>query len=214
MVRCAFDCVGIGRARWWTLLGMCAALAVVCQMPLSAQTSTGRQFYAAPHGLPTNDGSQQRPLDLATALSTFSPLQPGDILWLRDGVYLGNFESRLTGTVTHPIVVRQYPGERAALHADERTLAALTVHGSDTWYWGFEVTDTNPERVNANGLNNPVLRETSINVFGPRTRFINLVVHDGQQGFGFWTSAVDAEIYGSIISNVGVDAPDRGHGHS
>src|SRR5688572_26970367 len=130
MVRRVFDSVGLRPAGRWTLLGMFAALAVVWNVPLSAQTSTGRQFYAAPHGLPANDGSQQRPLDLATALSTSSPLRPGDILWLRGGRYWGNFESRLTGTVTQPIIVRQYPGEHAVLDAKERTLGALAVWGS------------------------------------------------------------------------------------
>jgi hypothetical protein len=42
-------------------------------------------------------------------------------------------------------------------------------------------------------------------------------VHDGAQGFGFWTRAVDAELYGNIIYNVGTPAAfdgDRAHGHS
>ena len=51
-------------------------------------------------------------------------------------------------------------------------------------------------------------------VLGPRTKFINMIVHDGEQGFGFWNPAVDAELYGNLIYNVGFDSDDRGHGHS
>src|SRR4051812_21803594 len=176
----------------------------------------GRQFYASPSGSAGNDGSIARPFDLATALSSASPARGGDTIWLRGGTYIGNFISSLTGTTSAPIVVRQYPGERATIDANtsNRSQPALTVNGADTWYWGFEVTDSNAQRLNSAGYQNPIIRATSVDVFGARTKFINLVVHDGLQGFGFWATATDAEIYGSIVYNVGVDAPDRGHGHS
>ena len=173
------------------------------------QTTTGRQFYVATNGSPSNDGSQARPLDLATALGGASPARPGDTIWLRGGIYTGNFTSQLTGSPAAPIVVRQYPGERATIDANtsNRGAPGLAVNGADTWYWGFEVTDTNTQRVNAT-------RATSIDVYGARTKFINLVVHDGLQGFGLWSSAIEAEIYGTLIYNVGVENTDRGHGHS
>ena len=196
-----------------------AALCVAAALAMLAPTirpaaQTPRVFYASPSGVSSNDGSITRPLDLVTALSASSPLRPGDTLWLRGGRYLGNFTSYLTGTAAAPIVVRQYPGERATLDAAtaNRTAPALSVRGADTWYWGFEVTDTTTQRVTANFAADPK-RATSIDVTGARTRFINLVVHDGLQGFGFWSSAVNAEISGTIIQNVGVEAPDRGHGH-
>src|SRR5437773_868738 len=43
---------------------------------------SGRAFYVAPTGLPTNDGSQLYPLDLPTALSSQGPVRPGDTVWL------------------------------------------------------------------------------------------------------------------------------------
>lgn len=198
------------RLGWW--VGACL-VAVGLLQPTGAQSA--RQFYAAPGGVPSNDGSLARPLDLATALSASSPLRAGDTLWLRGGRYVGNFTSVLAGSTTAPIVVRQYPGERATIDAAtaDRVSPALEVKGSDTWYWGFEVTDSTLERQTSNYGADPK-RATSIDVVGPRTRFINLVVHDGAVGFGFWTPAVDAQIYGSIVANVGVEASDRGHGHS
>src|SRR5207244_11983656 len=42
---------------------------------------------------------------------------------------------------------------------------------------------------------------------------INLIVHDTNQAFGFWTPAIDSELYGNIVYFNGWDASDRGHGH-
>src|SRR5213078_3276221 len=59
---------------------------------------------------------QCRPWNLATALSGGNgKVQPGDTVWLRGGTYAGQFRSTLTGTAAAPIVVRQYPGERAII---------------------------------------------------------------------------------------------------
>jgi hypothetical protein len=201
-----------GKRRARRLLAL-AVTGMALLTPTSVRTqSTVRAFYVSPAGTPGNDGTLLRPLDLATALSSKSPAKPGDTIWLRGGLYEGAFVSNLTGTASAPIIVRAYRRERVTVNASSRTAPALTVNGSDTWFWGFEVTDTNPVRVVASGQPDP--RSTSVHVAGPRTKFINLVVHDGQLGFGFWTPAVDAELYGNLIYNVGFEKPDRGHGHS
>jgi hypothetical protein len=181
-----------------------------------ATAQSGGAWYVAPTGTSNGDGTLQSPLDLATALGASSPAQPGDTIWLGGGLYSGNFTSYLTGTATAPIVVRQMPGERATLDSGaslQRSSPALTVWGADAWYWGFEVTDTSVNRLTGGGYSSN-LRPTSINVFGPRTKFINMVVHDGEMGFGFWSPAVDAELYGNLIYHVGIEGTDRGHGHS
>jgi hypothetical protein len=183
-------------------------------VPLTPPGSSGRHVFVAPDGQSTNGGSKERPLDLATAFAGSERIKPGDTVWLRGGVYKGAVTSQLTGAPDAPIIVRQYPGERAILDASSRTASALTVRGSDTWYWGFEVADSHPARMTTEPSYTSGLRTTSITVFGPRTRFINMIVHDGEQGFGFWSHAIDAEVYGTLIYNVGFEAGDRGHGHS
>jgi len=176
----------------------------------------GRSFFASPTGRAAAIGTRDDPLDLRAALSERSPLRPGDTLWLLGGTYRGNFESRLAGAPAAPVIVRQFPGERATLDANtaDRRSPGLRVLGADVWYWGFEVTDSSAGRRSPLGLDMPPLRATSIDVHGPRTRFINLIVHDGLQGFGLWADAPDAEVYGNLISNVGVEAGNGGHGHS
>jgi hypothetical protein len=200
-----------------------AALAASLAVALCADSSAqlpGRQFYAAPNGVPGNDGTIGQPLDLDTALSSQGPVRPGDTVWLRGGVYrrapgpayngvTALYVSTLTGTAAAPIVVRQYPGERATLDGNlGPSLPVLVVDGSYTWFWGFEITNSHPQRSSTRG--------GGVDTYGHHNRFINLVIHDTGQGVGFWATsqADDSEVYGSIISHVGWEGSDRGHGHS
>jgi hypothetical protein len=204
-------------------LGATAALAPLpgCRRAPAVEAPPGgsREWFAAPSGAADNEGSRERPLDLATALSAQSPVAPGDTVWLAGGTYTGAFTSYLTGTDNAPIVVRQIPGERAVIDGAGARANTLTVHGAHTWYWDFEVTNSDPERVfhrevdpddpsSPNGV-----RGVGINVFGAYTRFINIVVHDTMGGFGLWEGAVDAEVYGAIVYHNGIVDTRRGHGH-
>jgi hypothetical protein len=164
-------------------------------------------FYAAPTGRPDGDGSVGRPWDLATALAHPSVVQPGDTIWLRGGSYRGTFVSRLTGTAGAPIIVRQYPGERAVLNRNGGTGSVLLVNGGNTTFWGFEVVDSL--------RNSSVQGGEGVTVYASGIRLINLVVHDvSGDGIGSWSSAEGIEIYGTIVYNVGWLGTDRGHGHS
>src|SRR5689334_15239041 len=108
-------------------------------------SATAAEYYVSVNGSPSGNGSIGSPWDLATALGYNSSLHPGDTLWLRGGTYAGTFSSHLNGTATRPIVVRQYPGERAILDGGSLGgTAMLTVYGSYTWYWGFEIMSSNP----------------------------------------------------------------------
>ena len=190
-----------------------AVIAVASALGLSAPvrpTPTRRSVYVDPAGLGTHNGSKGRPISLASALSAKGPVRPGDTVWLRGGIYRGNFTSELIGTPSLPIIVRAYPGECVTLDgAASPALPTLLVRGASTTYWGFEITNSDAAR--AGGV---ASRGTGLDIYGPRTRFVNLVIHDAQNGVGFWSTAVDSELYGNIIYNNGVDSSDRGHGHS
>jgi Right handed beta helix region len=181
----------------------------------------GQTYYVSPFGRPDGDGSPEHPWDLAKALAQPSAVHPGDTIWLRGGIYRGIYTSRLTGTVVAPIIVRQYPGERATLDGGTNTAALLIVGGAYTWFWGFEIasssldrdsTDTGPYPTD---LNRPYegIANAQQPGSGAGTKFINLVVHNLGQGIALWQDATDAEIYGCLIYYNGWDAPDRGHGH-
>jgi hypothetical protein len=180
----------------------------------------GRNYYVSPTGSASGDGSIGKPWDLQTALSQPSTVQPGDKIWLRGGTYTGVFNSYLNGDAANPIVVQQYPGERATIDGgNSRGVTILTVAGSHTWFWGFEVTSSYGLRTsNQTGpAPSDVLYGAAIDIDQsndhPGLRFINLVLHDTRAGFGWWKQAVDSEIYGSLIYYNGWSAPDGVHGH-
>ncbi len=197
----------------FVLAGLCV-LAVVGLAPLaSAQgPDAPREIFVSPQGRPEAAGTKDDPLDLATVLQG-NAARPGDIVWLLPGTYhaptrdgkRAPFLSKLQGTAKAPIVVRAARGGRVIIDG------SLEIRGGYTWYWGFEVTDlTFTERTTEGAQGH----ETLINVFGPGTKFINLDVHDGVQGFGFWSLAKNAEIYGCLIHDFGYQGKDRGHGHA
>ena len=165
------------------------ALGMAALLCLGIDRSPAARYYASPGGSPAGDGSRHRPWDLATALSGGRGMvRPGDTIWLRGGTYAGRFDGTLTGTSSAPIVVRQYPGERATIDGN------LHVHGAYAIYWGFEITQTSP----------PANANDALETYGPNCKFINLVIHDaGKQGISFWEDEGTSELYGSIVYNNG-----------
>ena len=162
---------------------------------VSAQRSAApaQDFYASPTGSPSGDGSVTNPWDLATALAGPAAVTPGSTIWLRGGMYTNaadprGFASTLMGTPDAPIVVRQYPGERATV------TNILFVTGEYTWFWGFEVTNPAPQQGVMHG----------VHLKGPGTKVINLVVHDAtDDGIFIGPEAAGAEVNGSIVYNNG-----------
>lgn len=160
----------------------------------------GAEFYAAPNGLPGSDGSRANPWSLQAALSPSAALvRPGDTIWLRGGAYSGPtniWNASLNGASNAPIVVRQYPGERATIQG------GLYVGGSWTWYWGFEITNPDSER----NVTNNFARPEGIEIHGRGCKAINLIIHDtGHPGIGFWKQIGDgAEVNGCILWGIGM----------
>jgi len=165
------------------------------------------EYFVAPGGKPEGAGTRDAPLDLATALSGNSPARPGDTIWLRGGTYWGPFVSDVRGSADAPVVVKQYPGERAVIDGVRAPAeSTLTVRGTDTSFIGFEVTNSSPARDSERGI--------GVHVLGAHTRLINLVVHDTGNGIGFWSPALDSELYGNVIFNIGWQEHGQGKGHA
>ena len=159
-------------------------------------------FYASPSGSASGTGSISNPWDIQTAFNQPLNLLPGDTLYLRGGIYSGNFTSNLNGVAGNYIVVKQFPGERATI-ADNRQYASgatLQVNGAWTSFEDFEVTNFTTNRSSTSSSS---FRPMGIQAQGAHTRFIHLVIHDTGHGIGFWKEATDSEIYGCIIYNCG-----------
>lgn len=198
-------------------LRLCAVVAVLCA--LMATTAAGAEFFAAPDGRTKASGTIADPWDIATALAQPSAVGPGDVIWLRGGIYQleQTLVSRLAGAADSPIVVRQFPGERATLDcrlvtetgAGTECLLLKSVH---TWYWGFEITNSTQVRRSQTPGSTPNPRGLGIqSQAGLGTKLINLVIHDvGTSLFESQRSGI--EIYGTIAYNSGWEGPDRSHG--
>jgi len=176
-----------------------------------------RDVVVSPTGAPTGTGTTAHPLDLSTALSARSPAGPDGTLLLRGGVYRGTFVSNVHGVSGHPVVVRSYPGEWAVIDGGTRHAVVLAVRGHDTWVRDLEVRKSDPNRTSSQAGDGPTDQSRGgiggVWLQAPRTKLVNLVIHDAGDGVGFWNGAVDSEVYGCVIFNNGWLGADRGWGH-
>ena len=195
------------------LLGIVAAACTDATAPASdptpsASTTTtvsANRHFVSPTGTSSGDGTAAKPWDLRTALSHPSRVRPGDTIYVRGGTYRGIYTSTLAGTSTAPIVVRAYAKERATIDATGGTGTILKVNGPYAVFWGLEVMDSRRTSTTQRG--------GGVELYGRGTKLVNSVVHDATgNGVGFWSSAIDGEVYGSIVYNNGYQT-NRGSGH-
>lgn len=169
-------------------------------------------FFVAVDGSQTGDGSLAKPWSLPTALAQPGIVQPGDTIWVHGGTYNGPFTSNLAGTAAAPIVLRQYGRERVVI--DGR----LNIAGQYAYYWGLEITYSDPRRVSLIADSHPADLPRSlvtVSVTGSFNKLINLLVHDLGNGLFAGRDAEGLEIYGSMFYNNGWIGPvDRGYGHN
>ena len=128
----------------------------VCLL-LAASFAPATDFYVSPTAAANGTGSLNNPWKLQTALDHPSAVQPGDTIWLRGGIYNAPpYTSHLVGTSAEPIIVRQYPGERARIDGNYNgNEVTLTILGKYTWFWGFEIFNSDPTRWSPNGELSP-----------------------------------------------------------
>lgn len=169
--------------------------------------------FAAPNGTPAGKGTIDSPWDLRTAFNHPQAVRPGDILYLRGGVYEVpgklNFNCRLRGEVDAPITIRPWRSEKATIDGGIHVLGGWVVLRD------LEVRNTTPQRQTeiAGSFPADITQPTGINVFAANVRVINNVVRDSANGLSSWREAPDNEFYGNIVFNNGWSGPDRPHGH-
>jgi hypothetical protein len=115
-------------------------------------------------------------------------------------------------------VVRGWDGTTPVTHGNGSTLwvngNVFNIYGRDTIYRDFEILDANPNRSFATiATASDRKGGVGIYVYGKRTKLINLIVHDAQDGVFFSENSEDTEAYGVITYNNGHIDPVRGHGH-
>jgi hypothetical protein len=162
----------------------------------------------AANGTPRGDGSFERPWNLQTALAHPPSVTPGSTIWVRGGTHRGAFTSRLTGSASAPVIVRNYQGERVTID-NPTDCDGITLNGSYTWYWGLEIMSSGTKRATpyagshcAEPSDVHLDRGIGVRNNGSFNKIINCVIHDNQQGignWGTWTSGPGLEIYGTLI---------------
>jgi len=166
-------------------------------------------------------------MDLATALSADSPARAGDVIWVRGGVYRGRFTSYVSGKASAPVVVRNYPGERATID-NPTDCSSYVVNGNYSWHWGLEVMSSGTHRRTKYAGTSCTVAEQTVHLDrgvgvsnnGSHTKLINMVIHDTQMGVSHWGTSdgpLSFEAYGNLIYYNGAEqssAPERrGQGH-
>ena len=187
--------------------------ASTCQnLPL--ETPTG--IFVSVSGSSSAAGTQADPLDLATALSSSSPVQPGDTIWVKEGVYKGSFESKISGSAGLPISIKPLPGQRVLInsHNSGSDKAGLTITGQWTDVYGIEATSSDTNRGNTEERYPNVEAKAGIAVFGAHTNIYNALTYDNVcGGIDFWKTATDSTLHGNIIYNNGFAHSSRGACH-
>jgi hypothetical protein len=167
-------------------------------------------------GSSSASGTQEDPLDLQTALSSDSPVQPGQTIWIKEGVYEGSFESEISGNSGLPISIKPLPGQRVLIDSynSGSDKAGLTITGQWTDFYGIEATSSDTNRGNIIERYPNVEAKAGIAVFGANTNIYNALTYDNVcGGIDFWKTATDSTLHGNIIYNNGFAHSGRGACH-
>ncbi len=193
-------------------------ISIACFLSLTVQVNWAAEWYIRPDGNSMNAGTKESPWDIASALDGKQNITAGDTLFLLEGTYKRRpkelFEVRLIGTAEKPIHIRPLAGTRVRIDGG----LSIQSPSAHVWIRDLEIFVSEPvpkEPVspgsNPNDLNRPW---GGVHMYGGKNcKYINLIIHNCNQGISCWKGEIDAEIYGCIIYNNGWLGTDRGHGH-
>ena len=152
-------------------------------------------------------GSVSNPWDLDTAFNDPPGLKAGHTVYLRGGIYSGNFTCVAKGTANNYITFRAYPGERPVIDG------GLSLVGDYIKLIGIEITDsgfTDRSAELASGGNHQN-GTTALYMGGDHLQVINCIISNGDQGVQAPGAALDHLVYGCLIFHNGWDN-HYGHG--
>lgn len=166
-------------------------------------------------GSPNGDGSLNKPWDLQTALSQSTQrVNGGDIIWLHQGIYNGNYKSSIASEIVgKKVVVSAYKYDKVVLNGniENKESYVLEVTGDRVIFKNIEITYLGEfSRVRYDKNFKAV---TGVNhIKGVDCEFQSLVIHNiPGSGLGSWKSTGGTVIENCVIYNNGYQAV-RGHG--
>ncbi len=167
-------------------------------------------------GKSTAKGTQDDPIDLATALSSSSPARPGETIWIKEGVYKGSFNSEVSGVSGHPVSIKPLLGQRVIIDSYNSGInsAGIRVNGQWSDFYNIECTSSDTNRGSTKERYPDVKAKSGIAVFGAHTNIFNCLTYDNiGGGIDFWKTAIDSTLHGNIIYNNGFAHSGRGAAH-
>jgi len=196
---------------------VCKPAVLVCVL-LLCLTTRGADWYVGPDGNPASPGTKDSPWDIASALNGRKGVRPGDTIYLMEGTYRRRpnelFEVRLAGSSEKPICVRPVAGPHVRIDGG----LAVQSSSANVWIRDLEVfvSEPLPEKPVSAGSSPSDLKRPwgGLHMHGGKDcKYVDLVIHNCNQGISCWSGEVNPEIYGCIIYDNGWLAVDRGHGH-
>jgi hypothetical protein len=184
----------------------------------ASSTIAAAEWYAGPDGKAANPGTKEAPWDIASALDGKRQISAGDTIYILEGTYKRRptelFEVRLVGTAVNPIHIRALSGKRVRIDGG----LSIQSPSENLWIRDLEifVSEPVPEKPVSPGSNPEDLKRPwgGLNMYGGKNcKYINLIIHNCNQGISCWKDEINPEIYGCIIYNNGWLGTDRGHGH-
>jgi len=183
------------------VMGCLLAGVLTPSLGVEGMDATARMIFVSPTGTAAGDGTDKKPLDIATAFSTNSPAKPDETIVLQGGTYEGlmkgierlPFVLQVSGQKEKPIRVMAATGSVVHLNG------TLDVTGSHVWVIGLEIGDLQWDMEEKTHKNS-----RAINIAGCQdVKIINCNIFGGWNGVTAMADSSDIEFYGCIVHDFG-----------
>ncbi|WP_181256475.1 T9SS type A sorting domain-containing protein [Marinilabilia salmonicolor] len=173
-----------------------------------------KTFHVSVNGTFDGSGSSLAPRSLQRALEVhmnYVDAGPGDTVLIHQGDYYGSFSSWIHGEKDNPVVVMPFENDVVRIIGTGAENSTLSINGRYAIFRDLIITQSERNRDTGRG---EVNAEAGVSLGAEGVKLVNCIIHDIYGvGVGGSSNAVNAEINGCIIFNIGYKSPERGIGH-